>query len=129
MSGCRTKTGFPPTLLRKVDPSRNMRRFYVVEVSASMFGDSALVRSWGRIGRVGSVRVDLFASPGEAEAARARLVAAKLKKGYRPVGAQPHSPSPMAAVVELRLPLFSYARESRSEDVFRRPGDGSTLSE
>lgn len=99
--------GFPPTLLHRIDPGRNMFRFYALEVDGSLFGDCALVRSWGRIGTVGAVRVDLYPSRGEAEAARASLLASKLRKGYRPIGSQFPEARRENSVVQLRLPLFA----------------------
>jgi predicted DNA-binding WGR domain protein len=74
-----------PRLMRRIDAARNMARFYALAIEPSLFGDVALVRCWGRIGTKGRSRVMLFA---DAEAARrqlARLIAAKERRGYRPV--------------------------------------------
>ena len=46
--------------LRRIDPARNMARFYRVSIGPSLFGDFSVVREWGRIGTIGRVRVDLF---------------------------------------------------------------------
>ena len=35
--------------LRRLDPARNMARFYAVTVQPTLFGQWALVRRWGRI--------------------------------------------------------------------------------
>jgi len=72
------------TVLHRVDRSRNMARFYCLQVTPSLFGDAALVRSWGRLDTPGRIRIDLFGTRGEAEVAKAKLAAEKLKKGYRP---------------------------------------------
>ena len=38
-------------VLDRIDPSKNMQRYYVLAVEPTLFGDTALVREWGRIGR------------------------------------------------------------------------------
>lgn len=35
--------------MRRIDPARNMRRFYRLSVQRDLFGRSSLVREWGRI--------------------------------------------------------------------------------
>ena len=40
-------------LLERIDPSQNMARYYVLSIEPTLFGDSALVREWGRIGVTG----------------------------------------------------------------------------
>ena len=35
--------------LRRIDPARNMARFYAVEVMPTLFGHWAVVRRWGRV--------------------------------------------------------------------------------
>jgi predicted DNA-binding WGR domain protein len=69
---------------------RHMARFYAVQVVPTLFGSWALLREWGRIGSPGMLRTDWFATEAEAEAARARLVRKKIRRGYRLV--EPGSP-------------------------------------
>ena len=38
-----------------------MARFYVLTIEPTLFGDTALVREWGRLGQRGRRRLDLFA--------------------------------------------------------------------
>lgn len=71
------------TVMHRVDHTQNMARFYVVQIEHSLFGETALIRSWGRLNTRGRVRIDLFGSMGEAEVVRARLVTKKLVRGYR----------------------------------------------
>jgi predicted DNA-binding WGR domain protein len=72
-----------PVVLTRIDPSRNMRRFYTVAVEVTLFDDVACTRSYGRIGgRGGRVMVGLFETQGEAIATLGRLVNAKLARGY-----------------------------------------------
>ena len=40
-----------------------MARYYVLSVQPTLFGDTALVREWGRIGTIGRRRFDLYAEP------------------------------------------------------------------
>lgn len=73
-----------PRCLERIDASRNMARFYAISLEPTLFGDIALVREWGRIGRPGRRRLDLFPSVASAEAASACLQASKQKRGYCP---------------------------------------------
>ena len=36
-------------VLERCDPARNMARFYVLTIEPTLFGDTALVREWGRL--------------------------------------------------------------------------------
>ncbi len=71
------------TVLRRVAPARNMRRFYSLDVERDLFGKVVLVRRWGRIGTSGRVRLDEFGAEGEAKAAMHRLELRKVRRGYR----------------------------------------------
>lgn len=69
--------------LRRMDPARNMARFYSMHVRQTLFGCWELVREFGRIGSPGRVMVQTFASLDEAAAAHAKLWREKLQGGYR----------------------------------------------
>jgi predicted DNA-binding WGR domain protein len=69
--------------LHRIDPARNMARFYRLSSTPSLFGDICIVREWGRIGRRGRTRIDLYAREAEAAAARLALELAKRRRGYR----------------------------------------------
>jgi predicted DNA-binding WGR domain protein len=71
------------THLHRVDPSRNMARFYRLSIMPSLFGDICLVREWGRIGKSGRIRIDLFEKAREAAAAHTAIENAKRRRGYR----------------------------------------------
>lgn len=71
--------------LRRIDPARNMARFYRLSSAPSLFGDICVVREWGRIGRPGRIRIDLYEKGQEAAAARHVLERAKRQRGYRDV--------------------------------------------
>jgi len=72
-----------PVSLRRVEPLRNMRRFYSLEVERDLFARVVLVRRWGRIGTAGKVRLDEHAGEREALAAMRALERQKIRRGYR----------------------------------------------
>jgi predicted DNA-binding WGR domain protein len=69
--------------LHRIDPARNMARFYRMSSTPSLFGDICLVREWGRIGRPGRIRIDLYETREAAMAAREALSRVKRQRGYR----------------------------------------------
>jgi predicted DNA-binding WGR domain protein len=74
---------FPDRLhLRRVDPAKSMRRFYLMTVQRDLFGGASLIREWGRVGSPGKVRVDHHPDEGHAVNALADLMGAKRKRGY-----------------------------------------------
>ncbi len=42
--------------LYRVDPGRNMQRYYHLDIQSDLFGSHCLIREWGRIGRSGQTR-------------------------------------------------------------------------
>ena len=72
------------TRLTRSDPSRNMHRFYAMQLSPTLFGEWALVAEWGRIGSHGKVRQQVFQTEHLAQVALANRIQAKTKRGYRP---------------------------------------------
>jgi predicted DNA-binding WGR domain protein len=71
-----------PVILRRIDPGKNMARFYSMEVEQDLLGRVVLVRRWGRIGSTGKTRLDEHKGEGEALAALVALMAAKRQRGY-----------------------------------------------
>lgn len=69
--------------LEKREPERNMQRFYRIVIAASVFGDWAVIREWGRIGSPGTVRKLWFDSEDEAYTAAIKIRNSKEKKGYQ----------------------------------------------
>jgi predicted DNA-binding WGR domain protein len=70
-------------LLTRIDPAENMARFYKLDVQPTLFGEWALVREWGRIGRGGQWRSDPYPTRGTADLALVTLMGIKTRKGYR----------------------------------------------
>lgn len=75
---------FPTCLhLRRVDPARNMRRFYRMTVQRDLFGGASLIRVWGRIGSRGHEMIERHDDEGMAISALMKLAQVKRKRGYK----------------------------------------------
>ena len=70
--------------LYRSDPTRNMARFYFLDIQPDLFGHWSVVREWGRVGAEGRLRADSYPTPIEAEAAFERLRRSKVRRGYAP---------------------------------------------
>ena len=71
-------------LLRKVDPSKNMARFYAVSIEMSLFNDPACVKQFGRIGgRGGRIMIGLYETEDEAMEEFNAILRRKLLRGYQ----------------------------------------------
>src|SRR5690606_11668487 len=62
-----------PVHLRRIDPSRNMRRFYILAIQPTLFGGASVIRNWGRIGASGQAKMETFDSHDDATDASSRL--------------------------------------------------------
>lgn len=76
-----------PVHLRRIDPSRNMRRFYTLAIQPTLFGGASVVRHWGRIGTNGRSKMETFDNDGDAANVSIRLERTKRRRGYRDSGA------------------------------------------
>lgn len=68
--------------LVRIDPARNMARFYRLSLARDLFQGWQLVREWGRIGQAGTVRRQAFTSEADATTALHALAACKRRRGY-----------------------------------------------
>jgi predicted DNA-binding WGR domain protein len=68
--------------LCRIDPDKNMARFYRLAVERDLFGMWCFIREWGRIGRGGRMRMIPYATPMEAHAALRKQRHAKEQRGY-----------------------------------------------
>ncbi|UGY17951.1 WGR domain-containing protein [Bradyrhizobium septentrionale] len=68
--------------LIRIDAEKNMARFYKLDVQPTLFGEWAVIREWGRIGRGGTVRS--YDNVEAAEAARDQQRQVKQRRGYQP---------------------------------------------
>ena len=74
---------FPTELqMKRLDPARNMRRFYRMSVQRDLFGGASLVREWGRIGFRGQMLIEQHADEGRAVTALLKRAAEKRRRGY-----------------------------------------------
>ena len=71
-----------PVHLVRIDPSRNMRRFYSLDVQPDLFGGFAVVKEWGRIGARGRWIGEWHLTEALAHAALQRQAARKRRRGY-----------------------------------------------
>ena len=70
-------------VLRRLEPGRNVARFYALMLERDLFGRVVLVRHWGRIGTRGRERTDPHEDEAAAAEAMAKLAAAKRRRGYQ----------------------------------------------
>ncbi len=68
--------------LSRVDPARRMARFYVLAIEPTLFGQYALVREFGRIGRGGRIMSEFFDTATEAVRQFDRQRRVKERRGY-----------------------------------------------
>jgi predicted DNA-binding WGR domain protein len=68
--------------LHRSDPTKNLHRFYRLDVQPDLFGAWCFVREWGRIGSAGQVRAVPYPTPSEAQTALEQQRRAKERKGY-----------------------------------------------
>jgi predicted DNA-binding WGR domain protein len=72
-------------VLERVDPARNIARYYVLSIEPMLLAKHTLIRRWGRIGCLGRERLQF----GIEDASRAQVtletwLAQKRKRGYAP---------------------------------------------
>lgn len=72
----------PAVTLHRIDPARNMARYYRLDVQPDLFGAWGLVREWGRIGQPGRMRVEPYSAPAQAEERLKAQQTAKQNRGY-----------------------------------------------
>ncbi|OBQ86567.1 WGR domain-containing protein [Mesorhizobium sp. WSM3873] len=75
--------GAGPVHLRRIDPSKNMRRFYTLAIQPTLFGGASVIRNWGRIGTSGQSMIETFDSEDGAATASMKFQRAKRRRGYR----------------------------------------------
>jgi predicted DNA-binding WGR domain protein len=69
-------------VLDRCEPTCNMARYYVLSIEPSLFGETTLVREWGRIGRPGQRRVELYENQSCAVEALETWLQRKRRRGY-----------------------------------------------
>ncbi len=71
--------------LTSVDPAADRFRFYALTWRPTLWGDFALVQTWGRLDGPGRSRTRVYASRAAAQGTIARLLRRRLRRGYRVV--------------------------------------------
>lgn len=71
--------------LVRCDPSRNMSRFYRLELCQTLFGEVMLIRRWGRIGTQGSVLQTVMEDHCDGELLLQYWQQKKHRRGYQAV--------------------------------------------
>lgn len=69
--------------IERVDPDRNMARFYTLAIEPTLFGTPRLLRRWGRIGTLGRSMVHHFEREEDAVALFLELLRERQARGYR----------------------------------------------
>ncbi|NKK75763.1 WGR domain-containing protein [Rhizobium leguminosarum bv. viciae] len=69
--------------IERIDPSKNMARFYALSIEPNLFGGTSLVRNWGRIGSRGQQKIHVFDSEAKAVDLLLTLLRKKRARGYR----------------------------------------------
>jgi predicted DNA-binding WGR domain protein len=69
-------------VLDRCDPTCNMARYYVLATEPSLFGETTLTREWGRIGRPGQRRIELYENQSRAVEALETWLQRKRRRGY-----------------------------------------------
>jgi predicted DNA-binding WGR domain protein len=59
-------------------PTRNIDRFYLIDITTTLFGEWAVLREWGRRGSPGTMRLDSYQRRNEAETAERRTIKRRL---------------------------------------------------
>ena len=76
--------------IQRIDARKNMARFYAMSIEPTLFGDTSLVRNWGRIGTHGQQRIHLFENERQAVDLFLDLLRQKRRKGYKPASRCEH---------------------------------------
>jgi predicted DNA-binding WGR domain protein len=75
--------GFRYVLFERINPHKNMRRFYYVGYHSTLIDEAAVVRLWGRIGgQQKHLSPQPFASLEEAWPLLRSIIRARLRHGY-----------------------------------------------
>lgn len=69
--------------LERIDRAKNMARYYRLTVVETLFGEWAMVREWGRIGRQGQSREHWCKTKDDATGLLVAQRQERLSRGYR----------------------------------------------
>jgi predicted DNA-binding WGR domain protein len=69
--------------LISIDPTRNRARFYLLQWHTTLYGDRALLCTWGRIGTRGRSQPRTFQDASDVRRHITRILRRRLQHGYR----------------------------------------------
>lgn len=70
--------------VERMDPTKNMARYYAMSIEATLLGDVCLTRRWGRIGARGQAMQHHFQKEEDAVQLFLELLRSKRVRGYGP---------------------------------------------
>lgn len=70
--------------VERIDPKKNMARYYAMSIEPNLFGEACLIRRWGRIGTAGQRREHHFAQEEEAVRLFLQVLRKRRLRGYKP---------------------------------------------
>lgn len=68
--------------VERTDRTKNMSRFYAMSIEPSLFGETCLMRRWGRIGAKGKTMIHHFEREQDAVELFLELMRQKRNRGY-----------------------------------------------
>ncbi len=69
-------------ILYRQDRTRNMRRYYRLDIQPDLFGRWAVIKEWGRIGYAGQIKKAAYCDLNQAVAALQKYSQIKERRGY-----------------------------------------------
>jgi predicted DNA-binding WGR domain protein len=85
-NGCEGDSSSMHVVLERIDPVRNIARYYVLSIEPTLFAKHTLIRRWGRIGALGRERLQFFRDEdaSQAQVTLETWLTRKRKRGYAP---------------------------------------------
>ena len=112
-------------VLERVDPSRNIARYYVLSIEPTLFATHTIIRRWGRIGSFGQERLKFFGgdNTSQAQVTLETWLAQKRKLGYAPRS----EPARPALLFRKRVSGQRFSNERRIEKTLCAPTGGRAV--
>ena len=71
-----------PCTFTLIDPDTNKARWYYINTATDLFGETVLIKRWGRIGRIGQEKLEWFESSTALKAEINTTIRRRLRNGY-----------------------------------------------
>jgi predicted DNA-binding WGR domain protein len=119
-------------ILERVDPARNIARYYVLSIEPTLFAKHTLIRRWGRIGSSGRERLQFFGGDdaSQAQVTLETWLAQKRKRGYAPrnESTRPALLFHQRVSSEILGPTTEFSNERRIQKTSCTGGGGAVLT-